>query len=293
MSPKIGDLGLSRVFASSKTHQTEVLQGTAGYMPPEYVERRLISNKFDVFSFGVIIIKMVVGNTGYFSYSDMSAKDFIKLVTENWTKRLQAMARPYPSHEIDILRVNRCAEIALRCVNKDRAKRPSIQDIVKELEDLELEAEIKKMSLTSALSKDKTVQRSCDSNAVSVDPTLELRFLFEPRKEASTCLQITNKTDGFIAFDVKINPSKYRVQPSRGTMPPCSRCYIVVTMEAQAKAPPNMWCPEMLLVQSTGITQQQASDLDGIDYHELFDTAMAERVLDVVKLPIVYVTLDQ
>lgn len=29
MSPKIADLGLSRVFASSKTHQTEVLQGTA------------------------------------------------------------------------------------------------------------------------------------------------------------------------------------------------------------------------------------------------------------------------
>jgi hypothetical protein len=52
--------------------------------------------------------------------------------------------------------VRKCAEIALRCVDKDREKRPRIQDIVQELE--ELEAEIKKMSLTSVLSKDLAVQ---------------------------------------------------------------------------------------------------------------------------------------
>ncbi|CAM0877148.1 unnamed protein product [Alopecurus aequalis] len=208
MTPKIGDLGLSRVFASSKTHQTEIIKGTHGYMPPEYIDHRLISKKFDVFSFGVIIIKMVAGNTGYFRCSEMSPEEFIELVTENWTKRFQAMPGIYSSCEIDILGVKRCAEIALWCVDKDRGKRPCIQDIVQQLE--ELEAEIQKMSLASDLSKDKTVQRSCDSNAVSVDPTLELRFLFEERKAASCCLQITNKTDGFVAFSVKINQNKYR-----------------------------------------------------------------------------------
>lgn len=38
-----------------------------------------------------------------------------------------------------------CVEIALRCVEADRNKRPRIQDVVNELE--EMEAKAKKMSL--------------------------------------------------------------------------------------------------------------------------------------------------
>ncbi|XP_044318911.1 disease resistance protein RGA5-like [Triticum aestivum] len=145
MMPKIADLGLSRVFASSETHQTEIVNGTNEYMPPEYLDDRFISKKFDVFSFGVIILKMVAGNTGYFHCSDMSPKEFIKIVSEKWTKRLQAMPGSYSSHEVDIIRVTTCVEIALRCVDNDRDKRPRIKDIVHELE--ELEVEIEKMSI--------------------------------------------------------------------------------------------------------------------------------------------------
>lgn len=56
------------------------------------------------------------------------------------------------SHKQDILRVKTCVEIELRCVEKDRNKRPSVKDIVQELQ--ELEAEIKKMSLDSENSED-------------------------------------------------------------------------------------------------------------------------------------------
>ncbi|VAH40204.1 unnamed protein product [Triticum turgidum subsp. durum] len=285
MTPKIADLGLSRVFASSETHQTEIVKGTHGYMPPEYVAHRRISKKFDVFSFGVIIIKMVAGNT---DYSDMPPKEFIKLARENWTKRLQAMPDSYSSHEVDILRVTKCVEIALRCVDKDRDKRPCIKDIVQELE--ELEAEIQKMLQTSDLSENLTVQRSRGTNILSVDPTLEMRFLFEPRKEVSCCLQLTNKTDDFIAFNVNINRPKYHTRPSRGTMPPCSKRYIAITLRAQAVAPLNMQCHDMLLVQSIRINQELASDPDKIDYQELFEVVVED---DVVKLPIVYVTAEQ
>ena len=134
-----------------------------------------------------------------------------------------------------------------------------------------------------------SLQRSCDTNVLSVDPTLELRFVLEARKETSCCLQLINKTDSFIAFNIKINQHKYRVRPSQGTMPPCSRRYVVVTLSAQEAAPPCMRCEDMLLVQSIGVSQ----DLGEIKYQELFETAMANQVVDVVKLPIAYVTLDQ
>nr|BAJ88667.1 predicted protein [Hordeum vulgare subsp. vulgare] len=199
-------------------------------------------------------------------------------------KKLQAKPG-YSSQEIDILGVTSCVEVAVKCVDMDRSKRPCIQQIVHELE--ELEAKLKTMSLAPDVSK--TVQRSCDTNILSVDPTMEVRFLFELRKEASCCLQLTNKTGGFIAFNILINENNYIVRPSQGTIPPCSRRYVVVMLRAKEAAPPYMRCDDMLLVQSTGVSQ----DLGDMNYRELFKTAMGNEVVDVVKLPIAYVTLDQ
>lgn len=53
----------------------------SGYAPPEYVDTGKITKKFDVFSLGVIIIKILAGPDGYSTYSDMSnSRDFIELV---------------------------------------------------------------------------------------------------------------------------------------------------------------------------------------------------------------------
>ena len=74
-------------------------------------------------------------------------------VSENWTKKLQEKTG-HSSHEIDILGVTSCVGIALRCVDNDRNKRPCINDIVDELN--QLEAKLKAMSLASDVSKDLT-----------------------------------------------------------------------------------------------------------------------------------------
>lgn len=58
----------------------------------------------------------------------------------------------YSSHEIYILQVRRCIEIALRCICKDRKERPNIEKIVHELE--ELEVETNKIALPFDRSKD-------------------------------------------------------------------------------------------------------------------------------------------
>ncbi|XP_062205609.1 probable serine/threonine-protein kinase At1g01540 [Phragmites australis] len=151
MTAKIADLGSSRLVASMETHKTGTVNGTQKYMPPEYVNDGYMSNKFDVFSLGVIIIDIMAGNSGYSRRSEMSPKQFVELVSENWKGRLQATSR-YLSHEIDTLQVKTCVELALRCLEADRNKRPCIKDIVHELE--ELEAKIEKKSLTSDQSKD-------------------------------------------------------------------------------------------------------------------------------------------
>ena len=156
-------------------------------MPPEYIDIGAISPKFDVFSLGVVIIKIIAGNAGYFHSYEMeptevidelvsftimsrylfshyvlricitfSVSPIIQTLCANLqiTKNLkQKLGRSRNSSlEIDILQVKTCVKIALRCVVADRNRRPYIKDIINELE--ELEAEIKKMSISSYQLKD-------------------------------------------------------------------------------------------------------------------------------------------
>ncbi|VAH99844.1 unnamed protein product [Triticum turgidum subsp. durum] len=133
MAAKIADFGLSRLFDSAQTYmtQSEDIKGTSGYMPPEYINRQKISRKFDVFSLGVIIIQIMAGKEGYYSFPYSPQKQFIKNVRENWRTKEQATMSPHASEE-----VSTCIKIALKCVEDDRTRRPTITQIVSELSNI-------------------------------------------------------------------------------------------------------------------------------------------------------------
>ncbi|KAJ6844104.1 putative receptor-like protein kinase [Iris pallida] len=62
MNPKIADFGLARLFAVDEMQcTTSRVVGTFGYMAPEYAMRGRFSVKLDVFSFGVLLLEIVIG----------------------------------------------------------------------------------------------------------------------------------------------------------------------------------------------------------------------------------------
>ncbi|XP_057952728.1 cysteine-rich receptor-like protein kinase 2 isoform X2 [Malania oleifera] len=67
LKPKITDFGLARSFAAEQTHLSTGVAGTLGYMAPEYVVHGHLTEKADVYSFGVLLLEIVTGqrcNTG-------------------------------------------------------------------------------------------------------------------------------------------------------------------------------------------------------------------------------------
>ncbi|GJN25447.1 hypothetical protein PR202_gb13274 [Eleusine coracana subsp. coracana] len=63
MVPKITDFGLSRCFAgSNSTMFTKNIIGTLGYIAPELIDRGQISSKSDIYSLGIIMIKLLLGS---------------------------------------------------------------------------------------------------------------------------------------------------------------------------------------------------------------------------------------
>ncbi|XP_051205718.1 G-type lectin S-receptor-like serine/threonine-protein kinase SRK [Lolium perenne] len=135
-SPKISDFGMSRLILEERTKKTNSSLGTLGYIPPEYINEGLISIKFDIFSLGVLIIKiMMTRRDGYFRSAEMSSQQFVDLVHMDWMNRLQA------PHAYSI-QARRCIEIALCCVETDRRKRPSIGELVSNLSKTESSIQI-------------------------------------------------------------------------------------------------------------------------------------------------------
>ena len=118
---------------------------------------------------------------------------------------------------------------------------------------------------------------------IAVDPSLELRFPFEPKRDVPCCLQLTNKASSFIAFNINTDENKYQAQPKRGILPPCSKCYITLTLRARDEAPPGMKCLDMAIVQATRVPEGFMSEEISEDFLKKASS------VDELTLPIVYV----
>jgi hypothetical protein len=68
-------------------------------------------------------------------------------------------------------------------------------------------------------------------------------------------------------------------------------CLGDVASTGGAVPPSNMQCQDMFLVQSVHVGKELTSDDDITG--DLFEKVMKDKVVDVVKLPIVYVARDQ
>ncbi|KAJ4950103.1 hypothetical protein NE237_026935 [Protea cynaroides] len=124
---------------------------------------------------------------------------------------------------------------------------------------------------------------------VSIEPQ-ELTFPFELKKQISCSLQLSNKTDNYVAFKVKTtNPKKYCVRPNTGIVLPRSTSDVIVTMQAQREAPPDMQCKDKFLLQcaiaSPGATAKDITP-------EMFNKESGNHV-EESKLRVVYVSPPQ
>jgi len=55
-----------------------------GYCPPEFIKDQIISIEFDIFSLGVIIIKIMCGSTGYSHAYTTRPSKFIRQVKKSY-----------------------------------------------------------------------------------------------------------------------------------------------------------------------------------------------------------------
>jgi len=131
LNPKIADFGLAKLCDEKKTHISTRVAGTVGYLSPEYAMRGHLTEKADVFSFGVVALELVSGRRN----TDASLPEKMVYLLE-WTWHLYEQGKPLELMDPDIEstcskeEVLRVIEVALLCTQAVPTMRPSMSRVV-------------------------------------------------------------------------------------------------------------------------------------------------------------------
>ncbi|CAL5403097.1 unnamed protein product [Camellia sinensis] len=128
LNAKISDFGLAKLDEEENTHISTRIAGTIGYMVPEYAMRGYLTDKADVYSFGIVALEIVTGkgNTNY-----RPREEFVYLL--DWGNLLSLvdsnLGPDYPKQE-----ATNMLNVALLCTNISPSLRPSMSSVVSMLE---------------------------------------------------------------------------------------------------------------------------------------------------------------
>ncbi|XP_030464288.1 probable serine/threonine-protein kinase PBL9 [Syzygium oleosum] len=137
---KLSDFGLAKDGPTGdKSHVSTRVMGTHGYAAPEYLATGHLTSKSDVYSFGVVLLEMLSGRRAVDKNRPSGEHNLVE-----W-------AKPYLSNKRKVFRVldnrlqgqysmeeaHKTATVALRCLSMDAKFRPSMDEVVTELEQLQ------------------------------------------------------------------------------------------------------------------------------------------------------------
>ncbi|KAG6526604.1 hypothetical protein ZIOFF_016596 [Zingiber officinale] len=140
LEAKIADFGLSKAFLSEvNSHISTVVMGTPGYLDPEYYNTFQLSEKSDVYSYGVVLLELITGLPSIVPGTENVL--LVQWVLQRFSRgNIEDVVDPKLEREYDINCVWKCADIALKCTTQRSQQRPTMTEVLIQLkESLELE----------------------------------------------------------------------------------------------------------------------------------------------------------
>lgn len=127
---KLADFGLARDgpdFGCSHV-STEGVVGTLGYMAPEYIAKGHVSDKCDVFSFGVVLLEVVTGRRAEQDASLLSwAVGSIESAPDGWRRVVDPRLAPgsFPEKAM-----KQALKASLMCIKPEPRERPGMRTVL-------------------------------------------------------------------------------------------------------------------------------------------------------------------
>lgn len=135
----LADFGLARLILPYDTHVTTDLVGTLGYIPPEYGQASVATYKGDVYSFGVVLLELLTGKRPMDMCKPKGSRDLISWVFQMKKENRQCeVFDPFIYDKQIDKEMLRMLEIACLCLSEYPKVRPSTQQLVSWLDNIDI-----------------------------------------------------------------------------------------------------------------------------------------------------------
>ncbi|KAJ7956642.1 Receptor protein kinase [Quillaja saponaria] len=140
----VTDFGLSKLVGKDESRVMTTIRGTRGYLAPEWLLEHGVSQKTDVYSYGMVLLEMIGGtrNVCWIENGNDKSKRkcqyFPKTVNEKMREgKLMEIVddRLLECGGIDEIEAKRLVYVALWCIQERSSLRPTMAQVVEMLED--------------------------------------------------------------------------------------------------------------------------------------------------------------
>ncbi|KAM0879086.1 hypothetical protein ACQ4PT_034429 [Festuca glaucescens] len=143
LEAKVADFGLMKAFNhDDDTHvSTARMIGTPGYFAPEYAMTRQLTEKNDVYSFGIVLLEVITGHSAILQCTEPTH-------IVQWTRQhlaggdIKEVVDARMQSDYNINGLWKAVDVALKCTAQNPAERPTMTDVATQIQEcLELESE--------------------------------------------------------------------------------------------------------------------------------------------------------
>ncbi|XP_051131615.1 putative wall-associated receptor kinase-like 16 isoform X2 [Andrographis paniculata] len=134
---KIADFGASRLVPIDQTQVTTLVQGTLGYLDPEYFHTSQLTEKSDVYSFGVVLAELLTGRKPLSPEKGEEERNLANYIVAAVKKnQLFQIAQSRILRESSTEQIDAFGKLVKRCLKLNGGKRPTMKEVSMELESL-------------------------------------------------------------------------------------------------------------------------------------------------------------
>lgn len=136
---KVADFGLSRLADPGLSHVSTCAQGTLGYLDPEYYRNYQLTDKSDVYSYGVVLLELLTSQKAIDFSRDQDDVNLATYVGQraNTGASMEVVDQRLLGKELTgdpLTSIKLFLELALSCLREKKGDRPGMKDVVQELQ---------------------------------------------------------------------------------------------------------------------------------------------------------------
>ncbi|KAL6503193.1 hypothetical protein OROHE_023822 [Orobanche hederae] len=137
---KLSDFGLARDGPTGdKSHVSTRVMGTYGYAAPEYLSTGHLTTKSDVYSFGVVLLEILSGKKAIDKNRPSGEHNLVEWAKSYLTnkRRVFRVLDARLEGQYSLVQAAKAATLALQCLCMEARPRPSMDEVVTALEQLQ------------------------------------------------------------------------------------------------------------------------------------------------------------